>query len=117
MPRRAKNYYLSAWGIDQLQVRKTASGNLVRFSYRVQDPVRAKALGEKEATPYLIGLRSRAVLKIPVMDNIGQLRQTGTAGAGKEYWMTFSNKGNLVKVGDHVNVVIGTFHADGLIVE
>jgi hypothetical protein len=31
--------------------------------------------------------------------------------------MVFSNKGNLVKPGDRVNVVIGTFHADGLMVE
>jgi len=29
----------------------------------------------------------------------------------------FSNKGNLVKAGDRVNVMIGTFHADGLLVE
>jgi hypothetical protein len=29
----------------------------------------------------------------------------------------FSNKGNLVKRGDRVNVMIGAFHADGLMVE
>jgi hypothetical protein len=69
------------------------------------------------ATPYLIGLRSRAMLQIPVVENIGQLRQTGMPGSGKEYWMVFSNRGNLVRVGDRVNVVIGAFHADNLIVE
>jgi hypothetical protein len=31
--------------------------------------------------------------------------------------MVFSNKGNLVKPGDEISVVIGKFHADGLIVE
>jgi hypothetical protein len=30
--------------------------------------------------------------------------------------MAFSNKGRLVKHGDHVNVVIGPFHAEGLVV-
>ncbi len=113
----AKYYYQSVWGIDNLLVRKTASGNLIRFSYRVVDPVRASALGNKRATPYLIGQRSQAVLQVPEMDKVGRLRQAGKPEAGKEYWMVFSNKGNLVKTGDRVNVVIGSFHADGLIIE
>ncbi len=114
---RAKTYYEAAWGVDNLLVRRTASGNLIRFSYRVTDPVRAKVLGDNHATPYLYGQRSHAVLHIPVMDKIGQLRQTGAADMGKEYWMVFSNKGDLVKSGDRVNVIIGTFHADGMMVE
>jgi len=117
IPKHAKNYYQLYGGIENLRVRQTASGNLIRFSYRVTDPARAKVLGEKNATPYMLGLRSNAVLQIPVMDKIGQLRQTGTAAVGQEYWMVFSNKGNLVKAGDRVNVVIGSFHVDGLLVE
>ena len=113
----AKDYYQSVWGVDNLLVRQTASGNLIRFSYRVTDPPRAKALGDKRATPGMYGQRSHAMLQVPVMDKVGQLRQTGTAEAGKEYWMVFSNKGNLVKPGDRVNVIIGSFHADGLMVE
>jgi hypothetical protein len=31
--------------------------------------------------------------------------------------MVFSNKGKFVKHGDHVSVVIGRFHADGLVVD
>lgn len=116
-PGSAKDYYLSIWGIDNMLVRQTASGNLIRFSYRVTDPARAQALGDKHATPFLFGRRSQAVLHIPVMDKIGQLRQSGAAEAGKEYWMVFSNKGNLVRPGDRVDVVIGSFHADGLTVE
>ena len=116
VPSSAK-YYQSMWGIDNLLVRQTASGNLIRFSYRVTDPARAKVLGDKKATPYLIGQRSRALLHIPVMEKVGQLRQTGTPESGKEYWMVFSNKGNLVKAGDRVNVIIGSFHVDGLMVE
>ena len=117
VPDSARDYYQSIWGVDNMLVRRTASGNLIRFSYRVTDPARAKALGDKRATPFLFGQRSRAVLHIPVMDKVGQLRQSGNGEAGKEYWMVFSNKGNLVKPGDRVNVVIGSFHADGLMVE
>lgn len=110
-------FYQAAWGIDKLLVRRTASGNLVRFSYRVTDAERAKPLGEKEATPYLIDPKRGVALRIPVMENVGQLRQTGMPMVGKEYWMVFSNKGDVVKAGDRVDVVIGSFHADGLLVE
>ena len=113
----AKNYYVAAWGVDRLKVSYTSSGNLIRFSYRVADPQRAKALGERQATPYMMGQRSHALLQVPVMDKVGQLRQSGTPLAGQEYWMVFSNKGNLVRPGDRVNVMIGTFRADGLMVE
>jgi hypothetical protein len=115
--KKAKDYYSAVWGVDNLHVEWTASGNLIRFSYRVSDPERANALNDKSATPYLIGQRSHAMLKIPVMDKIGQLRQSSKPEAGKHYWMVFSNKGNLVKAGDRVNVFIGSFHADGLFVE
>ena len=113
----AKVYYKATWGVDNLKVNQTASGNLIRFSYRVINPELAKTLGDNKATPHLYGERSRAVLDIPVMDKIGQLRQTGAGETGKEYWMVFSNKGKLIKIGDRVNVIIGSFHADGLIVE
>ncbi len=117
MTQRAMVYYMAAWGIDKLQVHYTASGNLIRFSYRVADPILAKPLGDERAIPYLYGQRSRAMLQIPTMDKVGTLRQVGPQQAGMEYWMVFSNKGNLVKRGDRVNVIIGTFHADGLMVE
>lgn len=117
LPKHAKTYYKAYGGVDNLTVRRTASGNLLRFSYRVTDPVRAKGLGEANATPYLLGQRSHALLQIPVMDKIGQLRQTGMPEAGQEYWMVFSNKGNVIKAGDRVNVMIGSFHIDGLLVE
>jgi hypothetical protein len=113
----AQNYYVAAWGIDKLKVSYTASGNLIRFSYRIVDKALAKPLGDERATPTLFGQRSRVLLQVPVMDKVGTLRQTGVQQAGQEYWMVFSNKGNLVKPRDRVNVVIGKFHADGLVVE
>jgi hypothetical protein len=114
---KAKKQYLVMWGVDKLRVSSTSSGNLIRFSYHVAAPELAKPLAEKSATPYLYGQASRALLQVPVMDKVGPLRQSAPPVAGQEYWMVFSNKGNLVKVGDRVNVVIGAFHADSLMVE
>jgi subtilisin family serine protease len=113
----AVTYYSAAWGVQDMAVRYTASGNLIRFSYKVVDPARAKALFDKGSQPVLFSQRSHALLQIPVMDKVGPLRQANDLAPGKEYWMAFSNKGNLVRPGDRVNVIIGAFHADGLLVE
>jgi hypothetical protein len=113
----AVTYYSAAWGVQDLAVRSTASGNLIRFSYKVVDPARARPLFDKGSQPVLFGQRSHALLQIPVMDKVGPLRQANDLAAGKEYWMAFSNKGNLVRPGDRVDVIIGAFHADGLLVE
>jgi hypothetical protein len=114
---KASKFYPAAWGVDRLRVNYTSSGNLIRFSFRVVQPKLAKALGDHEATPYLFAPRTHAVLQVPNMEKIGQLRQLHTDEADKEYWMVFSNKGNLVRPGERVNVIIGNFHADGLLVE
>jgi hypothetical protein len=112
----ARNYYAAVSGVDALKVRRTGS-NLIRFSYRVTDAARAKVLVDRKATPYLIGHRSRAVLQVPVMDKVGPLRQAQSPVVGQEYWMVFSNKGDVVKAGERVSVIIGAFRADGLLVE
>jgi hypothetical protein len=114
---KARERFRAAWGVDALRVSRVASGNLIRFNYRVTDPAQAAPLVDKSATPVLYAPRAGARLSVPVMDKIGPLRQTGALKAGQEYWVTFSNKGNLVKPGDRVNVIIGRFHADGLLVE
>lgn len=114
---KARNRYVTAWGIDKMKVSYTASGNLIRFSYRVSEPDRAKVLGDKRFTPYMVSPRHGAVLQVPVMDKVGMLRQATVPQAGQEYWMVFSNKGNLVRPGDRVSVLIGSFRADGLMVE
>jgi hypothetical protein len=114
---KAQTYYVAAWGVDKLRVSSTSSGNLIRFTYRVTDPRRAKALSAKTSPPYLVGQKNNVVLQVPVMEKIGQLRQTADPVAGQEYWMVFSNKGNHIKPGDRVNVMIGSFHAEGLVVE
>jgi hypothetical protein len=114
---KAEAFYAGRWGITDLRARSTNAGNLIRFSYRVVDPELAKALNEKHNTPAMVAPRTRVVLQVPIMEKVGPLRQAMTPEAGKEYWMVFSNKGNFVKPGDRVNVMIGSFHADNLLVE
>jgi hypothetical protein len=113
----ASQLYASQWGIDSLKVQYTSSGNLLRFSYRVVDPRLAAPLADKKFTPSLYSPKHHAVLSVPVMEKVGPLRQAMGQEAGKDYWMAFSNRGQLVKPGERVNITIGSFHADGLRVE
>jgi hypothetical protein len=115
--KRAEEYYSLVWGVDSLSVKSAESGEMIRFTYRILDPVKAQQLNDKKAEPSLIDPQAGVRLVVPSMEKVGQLRQSTTPEAGKLYWMAFSNKGRLVKKGDHVNVVIGRFHADGLVVD
>jgi hypothetical protein len=114
---RAGKYYALIWGIDSLSLKYAESGEIVRFSYRVLDPSKARTLNDKKLAPSLIDPTAGVKLIIPSLEKVGQLRQSSTPEAGKSYWMAFSNKGRLVKRGDHVDVVIGSFHAQGLVVD
>jgi hypothetical protein len=116
-PGRAGTYYRLIWGVDELSVKWAESGEVIRFTYEVLDPAKAKELNEKRLEPSLIDEKAHVKLSIPQMDKVGKLRQTTTPEAGKKYWMLFSNKGGYVKRGDRVSVVIGKFHADGLVVD
>ncbi len=110
-------YYAAVWGIEDPSVKWAEAGELIRFSYRIVDPEKAKILNDKKLEPSLIDPQAHVKLVVPSMDNVGMLRQTSTPEAGKSYWMAFSNSGRPVKRGDRVDVVIGSFHAAGLIVE
>ena len=114
---RAGMYYRSIWGVDSLSVKWAESGEMIRFTYRVLDSNKAKSLADKRLEPSLVDEKAHVKLVVPMMDKVGKLRQTSTPEAGKTYWMLFSNKGGYVKRGDHVNVKIGSFHADGLVVD
>jgi len=114
---KSREYYANAWGVDHLRAAYTSSGNLIRFTFRVVHPTLAKPLGDRASSPYLYAPKNHAVLQVPTMEKIGQLRQLGELQTDKEYWMVFSNKGNLVHPGDRVDVMIGRFHAGDLLVE
>jgi hypothetical protein len=114
---RAGRYYPLVWGVDSLSVKLVESGEVVRFTYRVLDPDKARALNDKKNEPSLVAPRAGVRLVVPNMEKIGQLRQSAAPEAGKAYWMAFSNKGRPVKKGDRVDVVIGFFRAQGLVVD
>ena len=114
---RAGEYYRLVWGVDSLAVKWTESGEVIKFTYQILDPDKAKVLNDKKNEPSLIDPRAGVKLVVPSLEKVGQLRQSSTPEAGKTYWMAFSNKGRLVKRGDHVIVVIGRFRADGLVVD
>ena len=114
---RAGSFYRLVWGVDSLDVKSVESGEVIRFTYRVLDPNKARALNDKKNEPALIDPKAGVQLVVPQMEKVGKLRQSTTPEAGKSYWMAFSNKGRLVKHGDHVIVQIGQFRADGLVVD
>jgi hypothetical protein len=114
---RAGKYYELIWGIDSIVVKLVESGELVRFSYRVLDPAKAKPLNEKANVASLDDPQAGVSLVVPTMEKIGALRQSTAPEAGRSYWMTFSNKGRRVARGHRVDVVIGPFKASNLVVD
>jgi hypothetical protein len=117
MPGSARDHYATTWGVDQLSARLAESGELVRFNYRVVDAKKAALLVDKAASPSLVDEKAHVALQVPNMEKVGPLRQAMPLENGKSYWIVFSNKGNLVKRGHHVSVVIGPVRLDGLVVQ
>jgi len=109
--------YKRNWGVDIVGVRLVSSGHMLEFRYRVLDSTKAMDVNDKKATAYLIDEKSGARLTVPVMEKIGQLRQTDLPKNDQTYWMIFANEGKIVKRGDKVDLSIGKFHCDGLIVD
>jgi hypothetical protein len=117
MPKSARDHYSLVWGVKDFSVKVVESGEIIRFSYRVLDPDKARMLNDKRNEPSLIDPQAGVRLMVPTLEKAGQLRQSTSPEAGKVYWMAFSNKGRYVKPGHRVNITIGSFHADGLIVQ
>ena len=117
MANRAKAFYGLVWGVEALSVKAVESGEIIRFSYHVIDADKAKTLNDKQVDPALVAPEKGVKLVVPSLEQVGMLRQMSTPIEGKSYWMAFSNSGRLVRRGDHVNIVIGQFHADNLVVE
>lgn len=117
VPKRVRRYYQIVWGVDDLSVKAAESGEIIRFSWRVVDADLAKTLHDKNVEPSLIDPEAGVKLVVPSLEQVGVLRQMSTPIEGKSYWMAFSNTGRRVKPGHRVTVQIGTFIANGLIVE
>jgi hypothetical protein len=116
-PKREHSYYELFWGVDSLNAKSVESGELIKFTFRVIDPEKAKTLNDKTLQPAMYDPAIHAKLVIPTLEKVGQLRQAQTPEAGVTYWMAFSNPGRVVKRGDRVTVIIGDFHVENLLVQ
>jgi hypothetical protein len=116
-PGREAAYYSILYGVDNFNVKAVESGELIRFTYRVLDGDKAKVLNDKKNEAYLISPGKHVKLVVPSLEKVGQLRQSSTAITGNTYWMAFSNPGRPVKPGDRVDIEIGQFHVQGLLVQ
>ena len=105
------------WGVDIVGVRPTSSGFMLAFRYRIVDSEKAKLLNDKRSKAYLIDEVTGNTLGVPIMDNLGELRQNEAPVLNRTYFIMFGNPGKLVKSGGLVDVVIGEFRVNGLIVD
>lgn len=106
------------WGVEVVAIRQSAGGRMLDFRYRVTDPEKAKPLLDRSAKAYLIDRETGVKLDVPNAPKIGSLRQSARQPiAGRVYFVLFSNQNRMVRRGSRVNVVIGDFRADNLIVE
>ena len=114
---REMTYMKRKWGVELLFVRETSANYMLEFRYKVLDANKAKPLFERQTKPVLTHVRTGAKLIVPTPAKTGALRNSNPPKTGKVYWMFFANPGKLVKPGDEVNIDIGEFHANGLVVQ
>lgn len=114
---RYDGYFRKQWGVEVLGVRAVSSGWLLEFRYRILEADKAAALNEKRSKAFVIDEATDVRLSVPAMENIGELRQTPTPAEGRIYYILFGNPGRLVKPGGKVDVLVGAFRADGVIVD
>jgi len=114
---RAGQLVRRTWGVEVLGVRLASHDWMLQFKYRVVDPEKSKPLLDRHSVAYLVDETSGARLAVPAMENIGDLRQTTTPEANRVYFMNFGNANQIVRHGSKVDVVIGGFHAEGLVVD
>lgn len=114
---RENTFMKRQWGVEVLHVRQSAAGYMLEFRYKVLDADKAKPLFERRTKPLLTHTESGAKLIVPTPAKTGALRNSNPPLAGHTYWMFFANPGKLVKPGTHVNIEIGEFRADALLVQ
>ena len=114
---RWKAYIKRRWGVEVMHVRQTAAGYMLEFRYKILDPKKAKLLTKRKTKPVLTHVETGAKLVVPAPETTGPMRNTYNQVAGMTYWMLFGNPAKLVKPGDHVDIKIGEFMINGLIVE
>ena len=114
---REKTYMKRRWGVEVVYVRQAASGYMLEFRYKVLDPEKAIPLFERQTKPVLTHAETGARLIVPTPAKTGALRNSNAPLADHTYWMFFANPGKLVQPGEHVNIEIGDFLVEGLVVQ
>jgi|GEM_PF-1686939 len=110
-------YYKRNWGVEVIGVKTVSSGYMLAFKYLIVDAEKAKLLNDRKTRAFLRDEASGAVLSVPAMEKVGELRPGATPEVGRTYFMVFGNPGRFVKPGNRVSVVAGALSIDGLIVE
>ena len=113
---REKTFLKRQWGVEVMDVRQTAAGHILELRYRVLDAEKAKPLFKRQTKPVLTHVESGARLLVPTPAKTGALRNSNAPIAGRTYWMFFANPGGMVRPGQHVNIEIGEFRVNGLVV-
>jgi hypothetical protein len=110
-------YFERRYGIGQLRVSSISAGASLEFRYQVLDVEKAKALSDRRVAPVVFERKTGKKLSVANTDSDGKPIQRVTPEAGQENRVVFGNPGRLVKPGNMVDLVIGTVHIPGLIVE
>jgi hypothetical protein len=113
---REKTYMKRRWGVEVLFVRQTSAGYMLEFRYKVLDADKAAPLFERQTKPMLTHVETGARMIVPTPAKTGALRNSNAPLEDHTYWMFFANPGKLVKPGEHVNIEIGDFLAERLVV-
>lgn len=113
---RLNSFMKREWGIEILYVRQTAAGYMLEFRYKVLDAEKAKPLFERQNKPMLTHAETGAKLIVPTPAKTGALRNSNPPKDGHVYWMFFANPGKFVESGEHVNIQIGDFLVENLVV-
>ena len=114
---REKTYLKRTWGVEIVFVRQSAAGYMLEFRYKVLDAEKAMPLFERQSKPMLTHVESGARMIVPTPAKTGALRNSNAPLEGRTYWMFFANPGKFVDQGDLVNIEIGDFLVEGLVVE
>jgi hypothetical protein len=108
-------YFERRYGIGQLSVHSVSTGANLEFRCLVMDAGKANALKDTRAAPVMTDRKTGKKLSVSAAD--GKPNRTPAPEAGQEYRVEFGNRDKTVKHGNMVDVVVGTVHMSGLIVE
>ena len=108
-------YFERRYGIGQLSVHSVSTGANLEFRCLVMDAEKANALKDTGAAPVMTDRKTGKKLSVSAAD--GKPNRTAAPEAGQEYRVEFGNRDKTVKHGNMVDVVVGTVHMSGLIVE